>query len=186
MTTTNDPAHRRAWASAAKKLLAHAHAQAFSSPTVPTNAARAARARLCVELYALATGHTTTDDGFSDLDTHLSDLLADLLHLADAQNFDFEDQLARAQNHHHAERNEGTSSSHVLGVTVIRATEVRVGDSLVEPDGAYMTVASIHQVPRHRLRFDFQPQGAIVNVANTTVARSAHVRILDRSIPQGT
>jgi hypothetical protein len=61
----------------------------------PTNATRADRADKALRVYRR--------DSRCDFEDSLGDLLCDLMHWADANKFDFEAALFRAQSHHEAE-----------------------------------------------------------------------------------
>ena len=66
----------------------------------PTNEDRAEWALLAVESF-----RHVVNMGGEDLDTVISDLLADLRHLADSEDLDFEEMLQWAYAHYEAEVN---------------------------------------------------------------------------------
>jgi hypothetical protein len=64
----------------------------------PGNNERAGWARVGVKAFAKRTGI-----GDDDIATQVSDLLADLMHLADLEQLDWEDIVRRADGHYQAE-----------------------------------------------------------------------------------
>jgi hypothetical protein len=69
--------------------------------TIPTTKDCAGYALHAVEAFASKTGLEIETDG---LETAVSDLLADLMHLCDKEDLDFETCVARAEGHYHEER----------------------------------------------------------------------------------
>ena len=67
----------------------------------PTNADRCKWAMAAVQVFADATGLDVEDDG---LETAITDLLADLLHLCDKNSLQLSDLMASAERHYTAER----------------------------------------------------------------------------------
>lgn len=65
----------------------------------PGNEERAGWALVAVKAFAKRTG-LGTEDG---MDTMISDLLADLMHLADLEELDWEDLVRRGDGHYQAE-----------------------------------------------------------------------------------
>lgn len=64
----------------------------------PANTKRASRARAALRTYSRAVGN-----GDEDSETQLSDLLCDLMHLADAKQVEWAEVVSRAENHYSAE-----------------------------------------------------------------------------------
>ena len=68
----------------------------------PTNKDRAERADHILRLYAELEGSEAYEDDSAAL---LTDLLADLMHWAEEEELDFQDQLESAKGHYEAEVN---------------------------------------------------------------------------------
>jgi len=72
----------------------------------PANKERAGWAMAAVASFIVATGMQD-----EDLDTILTDLLADLMHACDNSGLDFDDLVRIARYHHEAEQSERTELS---------------------------------------------------------------------------
>lgn len=87
----------------------------------PTNEQRAAWAGTAIHAYQKATG--------SDDEDVLSDLLADLMHWAEKNNYDFDAALIRAHGHHDAELSDREIVIEVEGGVVQHVQNVPPGYS---------------------------------------------------------